>query len=137
MRRILLILALAAGGAHAQQPRDACADAYNAEMLRIQRDLKAQPGDSEAAKQRIARMTDSQVKAAASRRRECQAAANPAPSSKDRAADCATRAAKYSEEIEWRYGRREKTAEERAAYYEEVRKNREWRAACLREARQQ
>lgn len=73
MRAARSLLLLLCSGAALAQPGDPCLDAYNAEVIRIERDLRRQSSDgSAAAKQRIARMIDAQVKLAASRARQCQ-----------------------------------------------------------------
>lgn len=89
----LLLLALFSGAAVAQGT-DPCADAYNAEVSRIQREARQHDG-SEKAKQRMARLAESQTRLAASRARQCQAerAAAPAPAGAAKGADAAAKPA--------------------------------------------
>lgn len=77
-RPLLFVLcALPCGAAHAQAA-DPCTDAYNAEVTRIQREARQHDG-SEKAKQRAARLAESQSRLAASRAQQCRSERSAAP----------------------------------------------------------
>jgi Skp family chaperone for outer membrane proteins len=73
---VFVALAVLAGAAAAQQPLDPCMQAYNEEIVAIEREAKAkQSTGSAAAKQRAAGAGQSRLEAAARRAKECQAGA--------------------------------------------------------------
>jgi hypothetical protein len=74
---LIAFCALLSGAARAQAA-DPCQDAYNAEVARIQREARQHDG-SEKAKQRTARLAESQTRLAASRARQCRSERGPAP----------------------------------------------------------
>ena len=81
-------------------------EAYNAELVRIERESKArQKTGSDAEKQRRARAGESQMKAAAERAKQCQAEAKADPAVKPPAteAECNARASERLSDIERRH----------------------------------
>ena len=97
----------ALAGALAAQPRDPCMEAYNAEVVRIEREAKArQQAGSDAEKQRRARAAESQTKAATKRAQQCQAEAKAAPAAAKppaTEAECNAQASERLAEIERRH----------------------------------
>jgi hypothetical protein len=99
-----LVLAVLAGGA-AAQPRDACMENYNAEIVAVERDAKArQKTGSAAAKQGAARGGETQLAAAARRAKKCQEDAKAEGGAKPAADDCKARTSGRAAEIERRFG---------------------------------
>jgi hypothetical protein len=103
-RIALLVLVGLAGGASAQT-RDACMQAYNDEVVAIERDAKAKQNvGSAAAKQRAARGAEALTDAAAQRAKKCQEDAKAAGGAKPAADDCKARTSGRAAEIERRFG---------------------------------
>jgi hypothetical protein len=103
-RIALLVVAGLAGGAGAQT-RDPCMEAYNAEIVSIERGAKAgQNAGSNAAKQRAAVGGEAQLAAAARRAKKCQEDAKAEGGAKPAADDCRARTSGRAAEIERRFG---------------------------------
>jgi hypothetical protein len=99
----LVFVVLASGVA--AQPRDACMETYNAEIVVVERDAKArQSTGSAAAKQRAARGGEAQLAAAARRAKKCQEDAKAEGGAKPAAEDCRARTSGRAAEIERRFG---------------------------------
>jgi hypothetical protein len=99
-----LVLVVLAGGV-AAQPRDACMETYNAEIVAVERDAKArQSTGSAAAKQRAAKGGEAQLAAAARRAKKCQEDAKAEGGAKPAAEDCRARTSGRAAEIERRFG---------------------------------
>lgn len=93
-RLLFFVLCALLSGVACAQAADPCQDAYNAEVTRIQREARQHDG-SEKAKQRTARLAESQTRLAASRARQCQGerSAAPAPAGAAKGADAAAKPA--------------------------------------------
>jgi len=113
-----LVLVVLAGAAHAQ-PRDPCMEAYNAEIVAIERGAKAgQNVGSDAAKQRAARGGETQVAAAAKRAKKCQEDAKAAGSAAP-VDDCKARTSARAADIERRFGSDSLDPAQQSARHEE------------------
>ena len=124
MRALRFLLPALCSGAALAQPADPCMDAYNAEVIRIERDLRRQPNDgSAAAQQRIARMIASQVKLAAGRAKQCQGERNairPVAGARGNIeSDCNAAAAPRVADLNRRYAGRALAEAEQRRYREE------------------
>lgn len=116
---MLAVLAVLAGAASAQ-PRDACMETYNAEIVAVERDAKAkQKTGSDAAKQRAARVAETQLAAAARRAKKCQEDAKAEGGLKPAADDCRAQASGRAAEIERRFGSTTLDSAQQAARREE------------------
>jgi hypothetical protein len=109
---IPLFFVLAFAGVVHAQPLDACMQAYNDEVVAIEREAKAKQNvGGNAAKQRAARGGETQLAAAARRAKKCQEdakapgdAAKAAGATQAAADDCKARTGALAGDIERRFG---------------------------------
>jgi hypothetical protein len=110
VKPIVLLFILPAGAVHAQA-LDSCMQAYNADVVAIEREAKAkQDVGSNAAKQRAARSAETRMEAAARQAKKCQeeAKAKPTVASAAKPAavaeDCKAKTSALAADIERRFG---------------------------------